>query len=180
MKKILIVIDMQNGFARYEQTKALARKICDLLDKKIFDVVMCTKFMNADNSIYEKLFGWKRLKTDEDQEINNEILQHVDYVETKYIYNCVSANFIQRMCQLNDGEYPKEVYLVGADTDCCVLTIATALFEHNIRPIVLTNYCDSNGGEESHKAGLKCLERLIGKGQLISGKVESVEDLEQM
>lgn len=30
----------------------------------------------------------------------------------------------------------------------------------------LTNYCESSGGPDSHKAGLLCLKRLIGEKQL--------------
>ncbi|MDR4235666.1 hypothetical protein, partial [Priestia megaterium] len=73
---------------------------------------------------------------------------------------------------------PKKVFIIGADTDCCVLTIATALFENNIRPIVLTKYVDSNGGSESHKAGLLVLKRLIGKNQLVDVDPASREDLD--
>ena len=63
------------------------------------------------------------------------------------------------------------------DTDCCVLTIATSLFEHNITPIVLTNYCQSNGGETAHITGIKCLERLIGKKQIVDKKLTRKEEL---
>ena len=61
----------------------------------------------------------------------------------------------------------KEVHLAGVDTDCCVLKTAVDLFEENIRPIVLTEYCASDGGVESQKAGIKVLERLIGTEQLL-------------
>ena len=47
MKNILIVVDMQNGFARYEQTIELTEKIEKLLELKIFDVVIGTRFLNA-------------------------------------------------------------------------------------------------------------------------------------
>ena len=33
MNKILIVVDVQNGFVRYEQTKSVAEKIKSLVDK---------------------------------------------------------------------------------------------------------------------------------------------------
>ena len=180
MKNILLVIDMQNGFARYKQTIDLTDKIKKLLDLGIFDVVIGTRFLNSDNSMYEKMFGWSKLKTESEREIPKDLLKHMDYVEDKYIYNCVNSNFIQRLCQLNDGEFPQRVYVVGADTDCCVLTIATALFECNIRPIVLTNYCASNGGEESHKAGIRCMERLIGEKQLVEKEILTVEDLDEI
>lgn len=180
MKNIVIVVDMQNGFARYDQTVRLADKISDLLTKDVFDYVVATRFLNDDNSAYEKFFGWKRLKTQQEREIAAGIAERVDFVFDKYIYNCVTPNFIQKLCQLNDGKYPEKVFIVGADTDCCVLTISTALFENNIRPVVLTQYCDSNGGPESHMAGLTCMKRLIGANQLVDIKIEKREDLENI
>lgn len=178
MKHILLVVDMQNGFTEDGQTKELKNRIKNLLDLEIFDVVIGTRFLNADNSMYEKLFEWSRLKAEEERAISEDLLKHMDYVEDKYIYNCVNSNFIQRLCQLNDGELPQKVYVVGVDTDCCVLTIATALFECNICPIVLTNYCASNGGEEFHQAGIRCMQRLIGEKQLVEKEIHSLEDLD--
>ncbi len=180
MKNLLIVIDMQNGFARYDQTKKLTKKIADLLERKLFDSVVATRFLNDDDSMYEKMFGWHRLKTEEERAIAPDIEKNVDIVFDKYIYNCVTPNFIQKLCQLNGGEYPEKVFVVGADTDCCVMTIATALFESNIRPVVLTYYCDSNGGPDSHLAGITCMKRLIGSGQLIESEVLSKEDLRNL
>ncbi len=180
MKDILLVVDMQKGFARYEQTIELTQKIADLLERKIFDCVVATKFLNDDHSIYEKLFDWHRLKDEEDQIIAPQVAKHVDYTFDKYVYNCVNATFLQKMCQINDGVYPEKIYVVGADTDCCVMTIATALFESNIRPIVLSKYCDSNGGTESHKAGLLCMKRLIGANQIIDKEIKSKLDLEKI
>jgi nicotinamidase-related amidase len=180
MKNILIVVDMQKGFIRDNQKKELTERIIELLDKKIFDAVIATKFLNAENSIYEKIFNWERLESEEEQEIPSRIIEHVDYVVDKYIYNCVNASFIQRICQINDGKYPEKVFVVGVDTDCCVLTIATSLFENNIRPIVLTHYVDSNGGTQSHEAGLLCMKRLIGEKQLSDVMPNSKTDLDNI
>ena len=44
MKNILIVVDMQKGFARYKQTQKLAKDIADLLEKNLFDIVIATRF----------------------------------------------------------------------------------------------------------------------------------------
>lgn len=180
MKNILIIVDMQKGFARYEQTIKLSERIQAFLDRNIFDAVVATRFLNDNNSMYERMFNWKRLKTDEDRALPEGIAKHVDYYADKYIYNCVNTNFIQRLCQLNDGVYPEKVFIVGADTDCCVMTIATALFENNIRPVVLTKYIDSNGGPDSHNAGLLIMKRLIGQGQLSDCDPKSKEELERI
>ncbi len=180
MKNILIVVDMQNGFARYEQTIELSERIKEFLERDLFDIVIATRFLNDNNSMYEKMFGWKQLKTEEERMVPEEIAKHVNYYADKYIYNCVNANFIQRLCQLNDGEYPKQVFVIGADTDCCVMTIATSLFENNIRPIVLTKYVDSNGGPDSHNAGLLVMKRLIGANQLVDYDPKTKQELEKI
>ena len=46
MKNIVIVVDMQNGFTRYGQTKKLTERIIDLLDRNIIDSVVATRFFN--------------------------------------------------------------------------------------------------------------------------------------
>jgi len=178
VKKILLLVDMQNGFARYEQTIRLKDKILDLLERKLFDYVLATRFINHDNSIYERLLDWRRLKSREERELVAGLEKHVEYVVDKRVYTCVNTDFIQSLCQLNDGVYPEEIYIAGADTDCCVLKIATDLFEHNIRPVILTRYCASNGGPASHEAGLMCLKRLIGERQLLDKEILNKEDLE--
>ena len=55
MKNILLIVDMQKGFARYEQTLALNEKILELLKLQVFDSVIATRFLNDNNSIYEQL-----------------------------------------------------------------------------------------------------------------------------
>lgn len=168
MKKILILVDMQNGFLESEHTNHLTLQTEELLKTNIFDVVIGTRFLNAPNSIYENVFHWNKLESEHETAIPENLLKYIHYVEDKFIYNCVHTSFLQRLCQLNDGQLPKQVYLAGVDTDCCVLSIAASLFEHNIRPIVLTEYCASNGGTESHNAGILCMKRLIGEEQLVN------------
>lgn len=168
---------MQKGFAKHDQTTRMTEKIRELLQRDLFDSVIATRFLNGDDSIYEKLFEWKKLKTKEEIELVDGYEMYVNCVLDKSIYTCVNPSFIQKLCQLNGGVYPKEVFLVGVDTDCCVLATATGLFESHIRPIVLTNYCASNGGQASHDAGLLCMKRLIGEDQLVDREILRKEDL---
>ena len=57
----------------------------------------------------------------------------------------------------------EKAFLAGMNTDSCVLKIAVDLFENGIIPIVLSNYCASNNGKESHEADLKCLSKFVEK-----------------
>lgn len=177
MKNILILVDMQNGFTRYPQTEALVGKIEQMLRLGLFDKVVATQFMNYDDSIYEKVFAWQGLKDQKDRAIRKELLPFIDVVKEKSVYTCVSADFLQRICQLNNGSYPEKLFIAGVDTDCCVLTIAIDLFEHNIRPVVLTAYCHSNGGEAFHQAGILCMKRLVGSRQVTDRELTCDTDL---
>ena len=93
-RNILLVVDMQEGFARCKQTVELTERVRQLLSVEVFDTVIATRFINAKNSIYEKLFGWHRLKTEEEQRLAQGYNEYVDYIVDKRIYNCVNANFI--------------------------------------------------------------------------------------
>lgn len=177
MKKILIVVDIQNGFVRYEQTKNVAKKIIDLVNKNIFDEVIATRFINREGSQYTKFIGWHRLINEPDICLIDELKPN--YVVDKNVYTCVNDNFLAFLKEINDGEIPKHIFIVGVDTDCCVLKTSIDLFEHFIMPIVLTNYCDSNGGPESHFAALKVMERTIGTKCIVSGDVDKY-DIEEI
>lgn len=180
MKNILLLVDMQTGFVNEGGTQKLADKVEALLKAKVFDYVVATRFLNYDNSIYERLFEWSQLKTDAERKLCRNFEKYADVIIEKVIYTCVDSNFLQRICQLNDGVFPEKLFVAGLDTDCCVLKIAADLYENNIRPIVLTHYCDSTGGLDSHRAGMLCLKRLIGERQLFSGEISSKDDLNNL
>ena len=167
MRNILLLVDMQNGFiAQNHECKELEPRISGLLESKVFDAVMATRFLNNPNSIYERLLDWHGMESTMEQAIPSEYRNHIDIVMDKQVYNGASDESIRMLCRLNDGMLPSQVFIVGMDTDACVLTTAVGLFEHGIRPIVLTRYCASGGGHDHHNARLSCLRRLIGDGQL--------------
>lgn len=177
MKNILIVVDVQKGFTRTPQTQKMGETIKELLEKEYFDYVFGTKFYNNNNSIYAKAMDWVNLIDKKETDFVDGIEEHLDEIVIKYIYSCVNPSFLQRLFQVNNGILPEKVYLVGIDTDCCVLKIAVDLFENGIIPIVLTKYCSSNGGERSHESGVNCLSRLVGRKYLINKEIKDKEDL---
>lgn len=179
MKNILIIVDVQKGFLE-RINKKIVDNIEDLLQLNIFDYVIATKFKNTTNSSFEHILNWSDLKTDQEQQIDERLINYVNLVVDKNIYSCVNTNFIQQLISINNGKLPEQVYIAGLDTDCCVLTTAVNLFEYGIRPIVLTEYCNSTGGDLSHESGLICLKRLIGKKQLCNIKINNILDLEDI
>lgn len=164
--KILIVVDVQNGFIKTFANADMVNKITNLAESDKFNKVIATKFINYTGSMFEKCFNWSELKTPEQTDLCAPLEEIADEVFTKTTYNCVNDKFVELLIQLNNGEKPEKVYLCGLDTDAFVLATAIGLFEHDIIPVVLENYCFSTGGEQYHKAGIKCLERTIGRNQI--------------
>lgn len=60
----------------------------------------------------------------------------------------------------------ERIFIVGIDTDMCVLKIAMDLFDNGIEPIIFTDCCASTAGLQAHLAGLAVLSRNIGAQRL--------------
>lgn len=60
--KILIVVDVQNGFIKTFANADMVNKIINLAESDKFDKVIVTKFINYTGSMYEKCFNWSELK----------------------------------------------------------------------------------------------------------------------
>ena len=90
----------------------------------------------------------------------------------------MTAEMYDLLRDLNDGELPDYVFVLGFDTECCVAMTATEMFESDIRPLVLTRYCGSHDGDKYHNAGLISMEHLIGPDFLIDDTIRTKKDLE--
>ncbi|MDE6868194.1 MAG: isochorismatase family protein, partial [Clostridia bacterium] len=104
MKNILIVVDIQNGFNRYEQTHILADKIVKLTNSGVFDEIIATRFRNKEGSQYIKFLNWHRLIDSPDIELVDGI--KADVVWDKWVYTCINDEFMALLKKLNDGEMP--------------------------------------------------------------------------
>lgn len=164
--KVLVIIDMQTGFRRSVSVSILVGRLVELLEAKIFDKVIATKFILTDYSPVKNIYGWEGFRFANDYDIIDELKPYIDITVTKSVYSCVDKDFLNILKSVNDGIIPSEVYIAGCDTDVCVLSSAVDLFETGIRPIVLHNYCTSCASAEHHKAATKCLIRSIGREQI--------------
>ncbi len=176
-KNILIIIDVQKGFTKKFTVEKIPA-IADLVSRRLFDAVIATKYWNTLDSNISKLMGWKDMCTEAEQELIPEIQPYVDYVTTKNIYSGATEELVDLLKQLNDGKLPGYVFLLGFDTECCLLMTAANLFEMGVRPLVLTEYSGSHDGPKYHDAGIVALEHLIGPNFLIKkNDIKSKEDV---
>ena len=180
MKNIIILVDIQNGFVKTEYAEESFKRVEDLMKRELFDVVIATKYWNEEGSIICRLMDWHGLCTEEEQDLRPEIKEYVDHITEKNTFSSMTDEMKDLLREVNGGELPEHVFVIGYDTECCVLTTATDLFEMGIRPIVLTQYCGSHDGERYHQAGITSLEHLIGPKFLIGEKLETKEDVERI
>lgn len=167
MNKILIIVDLQKGFLVNKENYRTKNNLIKILKKDYFDYVIATRFVNYDNSSFERLLNYKQLKTDDEKSLIPEIFEYADKIIDKTNYSCVNTGLLPLLIQGNNGAYPQEVFVAGIDTDGCVLSTVVDLFNVNITPKVLIDCCSSTGGTEYHETAIKLLKRLIGKKQLI-------------
>lgn len=166
--KCIFVVDVQNGFVS-PKTQHVVPKIKELLPSFSDGLIIATKFINKTGSPYDCIINWRRLKESPETDLYEGIEQLCNHVIEKEIYSALT-NEVINLLKENDVT---EAYITGIDTDCCVLKTAVDLFERNIKPMVLVDYCASNGGEESHLAAIRVLQRTIGYNQLLHGSYKS-------
>lgn len=180
MKNILLIIDMQKGFISGETNFRALKQIEELLNANLFDCVIASRYENQASNPIVHLMGWDKLMTEEEQRIDERILPCVDKTVKKKRYSAVSDELIEILKSANDDEIPEAVFIVGVDTECCVLATAVELFEIGIRPIVLTSYCGSSGGKAYHEAGVLSLHHLIGQNNIFDMVLHSKKDIEEI
>ena len=156
---------MQNGFVS-PRTEYILPRLKQLINVFQKDLVIATQFINKDGGPYDRIMLWQRLKQAPETNVLEFVAAKSKFIIEKNIY----SGYVAETKRIFADNGIKEVYIAGIDTDCCVLKTAIDLFEQNIRPVVLADYCASNGGDVSHKAALTVLERNIGKKQIYVGE----------
>ena len=178
MKKILLVVDVQNGFITTPELVHIKGNIDTLIRSDYFDYVIATVYENYENSPIIRLIGWNKLLTPYEQELTGAVKTQYDFAVKKRTYSAVNESMLTVLLKIGGGVLPECVYVVGVDTECCVLATATDLFEFGIRPIVLESYCGASNGSVYHNAGLISMRSLIGSCNIYSGIISSERDLD--
>lgn len=154
---VLLVVDVQNGFINRE-TAHIPQKIRNLLDEGRFKNVIFTKFINQRGSFYETEIGWHECYTSPDTDIVPDLVEFAENIIVKHGYTSFTQEF---RIILNEID-AKTIYIVGIETDACVLKTALDAIEMNCTPIVLKDLCASMSGNIFHENALDLLKKLIG------------------
>ena len=177
MKNFLLVIDIQNGFIDKNTVSAKTR-IDTLIQTGVFDCVIASVYQNYPDSPISRLMGWYGMTMPREQQLVGEAA-NADYFVYKSTYSAFSASLVEILKKENGGKIPDRVYIAGVDTECCVPLTAADLFENGIRPVVLTFYCGSSGGEEHNNAGIMSIKSIIGESNMSDICIKTKEDIKQ-
>lgn len=160
MSKALLIVDVQNGFVN-EKTKHIPALVEKL--QYNYDLVIATRFINMPDSPFRKLIKWQHLSPDTDEiELAFKPKEGAVIID-KYIYTCIDESFL---CLLKENGI-EAVDVCGIDTDICVTKCAVDLFERNITPYVLKDYCATHADADIQRSALIILSRYIGRTQIV-------------
>ncbi len=150
MGKVLLIVDMQNGFITKKPYSNLVIKINSLIKKNSYDYYIFTKFINKKNSFYVKKLNWTNLLSEESQKICVSIPNN-NFIFEKNSYG-LSQKHIEKIKKLISTE--KTIDICGLQTDACVYAISLQLFDNGIYPNILINYTATLNNNEAIKAML--------------------------
>ncbi|MCF0218013.1 MAG: isochorismatase family protein [Malacoplasma sp.] len=180
-KTILIMIDNQVGFNTTQDTKTVGKRIVDLSNLGVFDYQIATKYVNnlkLSTNLFTRLQNWNYLtKESEIAYVDN--LKY-DHSVTKYVYTAVNSELLKKLREINNNQLPQLVFLVGLDTECCVLKTAVDFFEIGVIPVLLEFYTHSNSGIEAKNRGIALYSRLIDKSAIITNEIKTKDDVNQI
>lgn len=163
MSEPLIIVDVQSGFIN-QFTHHIPKRIVRLIQREQYEPILFTRFINIPDGPYQQFLGWHSCAEQPETNIVSEL---ESWVKPERVFSK------QGLCGLPDElisylrqQHVERVFLVGIDTDMCVLKIAMDFFDIGIEPIVLTDCCASTAGLQAHLAGLAVLSRNIGAKRL--------------
>ncbi len=160
MKKLLIVIDVQNDFIN-NNTEFLIKKISDMIEDNIFDDTVFTRFINSYESVFFKKLKYKGCISDEGKKIALNTFDNIVIDKTGYTV------LVDECIKYINNNNIDEIYLCGIDTECCILKSALDMFEQGFNVFVLKDYCASTYGKKRHDNAIEILKRNIGEKYII-------------
>jgi nicotinamidase-related amidase len=167
--RALLVVDVQHEpLLRVPGLQPVADAIVDHVrtHRAAYGLVVATRFRSRAGSTYHRLIA-DDLRDPDEVRLAPGIEEHADMVVESTTYSSLTTD----VRNLLTGLAPREVHVVGLDTDQCVLATVLALFDAGFQPIVLADLCASASGARPHEAGLLVLRRAIGEDRVVTSRI---------
>lgn len=163
MSEPILIVDVQVGFIN-QFTHHIPQRVVRLIDRDRYSPLLFTRFVNAPDGPYDRFLDWHSCNSEPETDIVSELQP---FAQTDFIFS--KSGLCGMPDELTDylgKQHIERVFIVGIDTDMCVLKIAMDLFDIGIEPMVFTDCCASTAGLQAHLAGLAVLSRNIGAMRL--------------
>ena len=160
-KKLLLVIDMQNGWRHKTATEAAMLATVELCRRFDGDIVHCC-FRNDPDSLFYSQLHWKRFNDAADTDQITEIMPLNLPVYWRSTYSCLTPELVPLVQKYS------AVYIAGVFTDISVASTAMNLFDMNIPVYVVRDCVATLHGEDVHEVSLKSIEMAIGARNVIT------------
>lgn len=164
-KKLLLLVDMQNGFMQANATRAVVKPVQALVtvwQERNWPIV-ASRFINLDGSNWERLRGWSELKDEPQTALIEELTDATSFVFKKSTYSAWSSEVMA----VAASRSVRDIVLAGVDTNECVLATALSIFDSGFTPIVVEDCCASSGGEEPHAMAVQLMKACLGERQVV-------------
>ena len=172
MKNALVIIDVQNGFIN-DNDKEVITKIVEYSNKNHFDHIVATAYINNYNTACHIFEHWDECMAGTfSAEIVPAIQDISERIFEKSKYSCWNKEFRQ---WVKDNNIDR-LYIVGVDTECCVLSSAFDSYNDLQDIVVVEDLCDSSNGYDYHKAGILILKQCITNMRVIQSSAGILPD----
>lgn len=156
--KIILLVDIQEGYMN-EELRALPREIEKHIKNYDYDLVIATRFINKNDSLHKADIHIKNMTVFSNKAKLVEPIEKIaDIVLMKSTYTSLTDD----VKKLLDKNQVKQVYIAGLNTETSVLATAFDLFDRGIKPVILSNLCNSVNGAEINKTALNILRAAVG------------------
>lgn len=163
MSEPLLIVDVQPGFIN-SFTHHIPQRVARLIQRGDYAPLLFTRFINSTDSPYQRLLDWQSCDSEPETKIAPEL---ESFVQPELVFSKPGlCGITDSLAEYLTRQKIARIFIVGIDTDMCVLKIALDLFDFSIEPVVLTDCCASTAGLQAHLAGLAVLSRNIGAGRL--------------
>lgn len=163
MSEPLLIVDVQTGFIN-PFTHHIPQRVARLIERDRYAPILFTRFINKPDAPYQRFLDWHSCEQEPETNIVPELKSFVDH-------SCVFpkpglCGMPNELADYLHQQSIERIFLVGIDTDMCVLKMAMDIFDLGIEPMIFTDCCASTAGLQAHLAGLAVLSRNIGAQRL--------------
>ncbi|MDY0009081.1 MAG: isochorismatase family protein [Bdellovibrionales bacterium] len=159
----LLINDIQQGFMK-NGAEAVIDPIATLVESWPQDRLFYLRYRNYPGSLFARHLDWHEFMTSGQVDIVPKV-----YVEGAPVFEHYGYRPPDTLIEVLSGF--ETVGICGVDTDACVMAAVFALWDAEIRPVVLADYCMSSGGRSFHNAALDLMLRQFGTDGILRGRI---------